>query len=180
MKPVKATWRDRGGLPSLEVDCPPTGEVDVLVRGAGGMPLADRAVQVIAALGPRETRMRVPVQFDGRTDAGGRFRMRWSEGIRRLRVAVPGEGYGSTGTLRGAGRPCRAAGDAAAGPIRLDRGPAGPEAGGAVGDGRPGESGRSRPRCRVRPGRPVRSQRSPAGLVPPAACCAASGRSPPS
>ncbi len=97
MKPVKATWRDRGGLPSLEVECAPTGEVDVLVRGGGGMPLADRAVQVIAALGPPETRMRVPVQFDGRTDAGGRFRMRWSEGIRRLSVAVPGEGYGSTG-----------------------------------------------------------------------------------
>jgi protocatechuate 3,4-dioxygenase beta subunit len=97
IKPVKATWRDRGGLSSLEVACAPTGEVEVLVRGAGGSSLADRAVQVIAAFEPPETSMPVSVRFDGRTDVAGRFRMRWPEGIRRLTVVVPGEGFGSTG-----------------------------------------------------------------------------------
>ena len=35
-------------------------------------------------------------RFDGRTDTAGRFRMRWFDGQRRLRVMVPGVGFGST------------------------------------------------------------------------------------
>ena len=41
--------------------------------------------------------MPVTVRFDGRTDGAGRFRMRWFEGMQRLTVVVPGEGFGSTG-----------------------------------------------------------------------------------
>ena len=38
---------ERDGRPTIEVACPPTGEVEVPVRGAGGAPLGDRPVQVI-------------------------------------------------------------------------------------------------------------------------------------
>jgi hypothetical protein len=95
MMPVKTTWRERDRRATIEVACPPTGEVEVLVRGAGGAPLGDRPVQVIPAGSAPEGP--VPVRFDGRTDGAGRFRMRWFEGMNRLRVAVPGEGFGSTG-----------------------------------------------------------------------------------
>ena len=49
MKPVKTTWHERDGRATIEVACPPTGEVEVLVRGAGGSPVGDRPVQVIPA-----------------------------------------------------------------------------------------------------------------------------------
>lgn len=94
-RPAKATWHD--GV--IRVECPEPGEVDVLVRGPGGKPLASSLIRVIpdgAAFrgsGPADPR------FVGRTDAAGRFRMRWFEGVRQLRVTVPGEGIGSTPTF---------------------------------------------------------------------------------
>ncbi len=80
MQPVKTTWRERDGRTTIEVACPPTGEVEVLVRGDGGAPLADRPVQVIPDERAMEMHMPVAVRFDGRTDGAGRFRMRWFEG----------------------------------------------------------------------------------------------------
>ncbi len=97
MQPVKTTWRERAGRTTLEVACPPTGEVEVVVRGDGGVPLADRPVQVIPDEQAMEMHMPVHVRFDGRTDGAGRFRMRWFEGMNRLKVVVPGDGFGSTG-----------------------------------------------------------------------------------
>jgi hypothetical protein len=88
MKSVRTTWRERGGLVYLEVECPPTGEVEVLVRGAGGGPLVDRPVQVIPVWGPFENQGWGTARFDGRIDGTGRFRMRWPEGMRRLRVVA--------------------------------------------------------------------------------------------
>ena len=76
------------------------GEVDVLVRGSDGKPLADRPVQVMpvwqlgeTSHGPADAR------FTGKLDANGRFRLRWFASVRQLRVMVPGEGFGSTGPI---------------------------------------------------------------------------------
>ena len=95
-KPVKATWE--GDL--LQVEFPEPGEVDVLVRGSDGKPLADRPVQVMpvwqlgeTSHGPADAR------FTGKLDANGRFRLRWFASVRQLRVMVPGEGFGSTGPI---------------------------------------------------------------------------------
>ena len=95
-KPVKATWQ--GGR--LQVEYTEPGEVDVLVRGSDGKPLADRPVQVMpvwqlgeTSHGPADAR------FTGKLDANGRFRLRWFASVRQLRVMVPGEGFGSTGPI---------------------------------------------------------------------------------
>jgi hypothetical protein len=95
-KPVKATWQ--GGRLLVEYTEP--GEVDVLVRGSDGKPLADRPVQVMpvwqlgeTSHGPADAR------FTGKLDANGRFRLRWFASVRQLRVMVPGEGFGSTGAI---------------------------------------------------------------------------------
>jgi hypothetical protein len=95
-KPVKATWQ--GG--ELQVEFTEPGEVDVLVRGSDGKPLADRPVKVMpvwqlgeTSHGPAEAR------FTGKLDANGQFRLRWFASVRQLRVMVPGEGFGSTGPI---------------------------------------------------------------------------------
>ena len=92
---VKATWR--GGL--LRVDCPEPGEVEVLVRGFDGLPLADRVIEVVPVSVNYNTQGPAVARFTGRTDAAGRFKMRWFDGPRHLHVRVPGEGYGSTGPI---------------------------------------------------------------------------------
>ena len=97
MKQVKTVWRERAGRTTIEVACPPTGEVEVLVRGPGGSPVGERPVQVVPDTRAMEIHMPVAVVFDGRTDGAGRFRMRWFEGMLLLKVIVPGEGFGSTG-----------------------------------------------------------------------------------
>jgi hypothetical protein len=97
LKPARTTWRERGGLANLEVGCPPTGDVEVLVRGPGGAPIVDRPVRIIPAQGTMGMYVPVAVRFDGRTDSSGRFRIRWFEGTNWLKVVVPGEGFGSTG-----------------------------------------------------------------------------------
>ena len=95
-KPVKATWQGGG----LRVEFTEPGEVDVLVRGSDGKPLADRPVQVMPVWQPGETRHGpADARFTGKLDANGRFRMRWFASVRRLRVMVPGEGFGSTGPI---------------------------------------------------------------------------------
>jgi protocatechuate 3,4-dioxygenase beta subunit len=95
-KPVKATWQ--GGV--LQVEYSEPGEVDVLVRGSDGKPLADRRVQVMpdfelgeSTHGPADAR------FTGQLDANGRFQMRWFASVRQLRVMVPGVGFGATGPI---------------------------------------------------------------------------------
>jgi hypothetical protein len=96
-KPVKTIWCRRGGVLNLEVKCPPTGVVEVLVRSAAGAPLADRPVQVVLDQSTTDLHMPVAVQLDGRTDAAGQLRVGWFEGMLRLKVVVPGEGFSSTG-----------------------------------------------------------------------------------
>jgi protocatechuate 3,4-dioxygenase beta subunit len=92
---ARATWRN--GV--LLVECPEPGEVDVLVRGSDGKPLADRQVRVVPDPGAFGSFDHVDACFVGRTDAAGRFRMRWFEGARQLKVSVPGEGSCSTPTF---------------------------------------------------------------------------------
>ena len=94
-RPVKATWQK--GL--LRVECPEPGEVDVLVRGPDGKPLADRPVLVVPDTAAFQSSGPANARFAGRTDEAGRFRLRWFEGTRQLRVTVPGEGIGSTPTI---------------------------------------------------------------------------------
>lgn len=89
---VDGTWRD--GI--LRVKCPEPGEIDVLVRGHDGKPLADRPVWVVQDAAAFQSSGPANARFSGRTDAKGRFLMRWFEGTRQLRVTVPGEGSGST------------------------------------------------------------------------------------
>ena len=71
-----------------------------MVRGSDGKSLTDRPVQVMpvwelgeTSHGPAEAR------FTGKLDANGRFRMCWFASVRRLRVMIPGEGFGSTGPI---------------------------------------------------------------------------------
>lgn len=92
---AKATWQK--GV--LLVECPEPGEVDVLVRGRDGKPLADRPVQVVPDAAAFRSFGPASARFTGRTDAAGRFKMRWFEGLRQLRVTVPGEGSCSTPTF---------------------------------------------------------------------------------
>jgi hypothetical protein len=92
---ARATWRN--GV--LLVECPEPGEVDVLVRGGDGKPLANRQVRVVPDAGAFGSFDHVDACFVGRTDADGRFRMHWFEGVRQLQVSVPGEGSCSTPTF---------------------------------------------------------------------------------
>ncbi|MFO0961018.1 MAG: hypothetical protein U0800_26855 [Isosphaeraceae bacterium] len=95
-KPVEATWQ--GGM--VRVECPEPGEVDVLVRGPDGEPLADRPVQVMPAWQPGEMNHGpADARFTGKLDANGRFRLRWFASTRSYRVIVPGVGFGSTGSI---------------------------------------------------------------------------------
>ncbi|SIO61110.1 Carboxypeptidase regulatory-like domain-containing protein [Singulisphaera sp. GP187] len=89
---VKASWKK--GI--LRVECPEPGEVDVLVRGPDGKPLPDRPVRVVPDAAAFQSFGPANARFAGRTDAAGRFRMRWFEGTRQLWVTVPGEGSGSS------------------------------------------------------------------------------------
>ncbi len=95
-RPAPTTWRGGGAAATLRLECPPFGEVEVLVRGPDGAAVADRPVQVVPVWMPGEMRGFAEAVFRGRTDASGRFRMRWFDGMRRLRVIVPGVGFGST------------------------------------------------------------------------------------
>ena len=95
-KPAPTTWRGDGAAATLRVECPPFGEVEVLVRGPDGAAVADRPVVVVPVWFPGEVHGFSEARFDGRTDASGRFRMRWFDGMRRLRVEVSGVGFGST------------------------------------------------------------------------------------
>jgi len=92
---AQAIWRD--GV--LVVECPEPGEVDVLVRGSDGKPLAARPVQVVPDAATFRSAGPANARFTSQTDASGHFRMRWFEGSRQLRVTVPGEGTCSTPTF---------------------------------------------------------------------------------
>ncbi|HEX8199896.1 MAG TPA: carboxypeptidase regulatory-like domain-containing protein, partial [Isosphaeraceae bacterium] len=96
-RPAETRWQARGGRPWLIVTCPPMGEVVVEVRGPDGATAADRPVRVVPAGSQTGFGGRTTVQFTGRTDGAGRLRIRWAEGVARLRVVVPGLGFGSTG-----------------------------------------------------------------------------------
>jgi protocatechuate 3,4-dioxygenase beta subunit len=71
--------------------------VTVALLGPDGKAVADRPVWVFPFQGQNGYPSNTQVRFEGRTDAQGRFVMRWFEGKRRLRVLVPGLGFGSTG-----------------------------------------------------------------------------------
>jgi hypothetical protein len=86
-KPVKTTWRQRAGAVSLEVRCPPTGEVEVLLRGAGGAPLADRPVQAADQDPPAPLALDIPEPGRPLTlqviDRAGRPAAEWPIGLVR-------------------------------------------------------------------------------------------------
>src|SRR5262249_41537107 len=76
----------------------PGGEVELLVCGPDTRPVAGAEVRVVAihplphdAQGRREA--------TGRTDGRGLVRFPWPAGVGRMRVAVPGVGYGATGLV---------------------------------------------------------------------------------
>lgn len=96
---AKSSWQQVDGRTLLIVESPPTGELEVLVRGPDGTPVADRAIDVFPHGGPMRFGDGVALRFRGRTDAEGRFRMRWLVGPRPLRIVVPGLGYGTIGTV---------------------------------------------------------------------------------
>ena len=79
------------------VECPPTGDAEVLVKDPDGLPLKDRTVAVLPASAPLVSGEHTVPRFTVRTDGEGRLRMRWFAGLYRLRVMVPGVGFGSTG-----------------------------------------------------------------------------------
>ena len=176
MRQVKTTWRERGGVMNLEVECAADG------RGRGAWCAARRRADGRPpgaghpGLGAGGDPHAGTIRYDGRTDGAGRFRMRWFGGDATAAGRGARGGIRLDRSLRGAGRPGRPPGDAAAGPTRLDRGPAGPEAGRSVDDGRPGSSGRRAPRrppATRRAGSPCKTScRAPTIC----GCCAAGGR----
>lgn len=99
-KPAKARWRATEQGPRLILECLPFGEVEVLVRGPDGAAVVDQAVRVYSAVAPHDFFSGGSgVEFRGRTDGAGTFRLRWYEGVLRLHVLVPDIGFGSTGTF---------------------------------------------------------------------------------
>jgi protocatechuate 3,4-dioxygenase beta subunit len=95
-RPVKsATW-ERG---RLRVEITEPGEVAILVRGPDGSPVTDQPVQVTPNWPPGEMLGPTSARFQGRTDAEGRFRIRWFPSIRQFRVAVPELGFASTQSI---------------------------------------------------------------------------------
>jgi hypothetical protein len=94
---AETRWTMRDGKPWLIVECPPLATAEVTVLGPDGKPVADRPVRVFPAQGRNEFPLNATLRFTGRIDSEGRIRMRWFEGKRRLRVVVPGVGFGSTG-----------------------------------------------------------------------------------
>jgi len=96
---ARSHWIVRDGKPWLIVECPPLAEVEVKVPRPDGGPVVDRPVRVFPSQARDAYHTGSSVRFAGRTDAEGRFRMRCFEGKRRLRIIVPGVGFGSTGLL---------------------------------------------------------------------------------
>ena len=95
---AETRWKGTGPDASLVVECPPVGQVDAVVRGPDGLPLADRPILVIPI--PEFPRGPGVIRLSGRTDQTGTFRLRSFEGgVRRLGVQVPGVGFGSTGRI---------------------------------------------------------------------------------
>jgi hypothetical protein len=93
---VETRWKGDGPGASLVVECPPVGEIEAVVRGPDGLPLADRPILVIPVSDSPHPGAEA-IRFSGRTDRAGSFRLRSFEGMRRLSVRVPGLGFGSTG-----------------------------------------------------------------------------------
>ncbi len=97
MHEAKTRWERVDGSLRLVVDCPPMGEVEVLVRDPNGAAMKDQAVSIVPAVAPGAFGEHASPRFNGRTDREGRFRMRAFTGRHRLRVLIPGLGFGSTG-----------------------------------------------------------------------------------
>lgn len=92
-----ANWRKRWGKNVLVVRVPSSGVLSVLLVGAGGEPLAERAVELY--LPETFNRGPGPIRLSGRTDATGRFHLRWLAGQVEFAVVVPGQGFGGTGLV---------------------------------------------------------------------------------
>ncbi len=95
---AETRWKGDGPDASLVVECPPVGEVEAVVRGPDGLPLADRPILVIPVPEFPNPAAGV-IRFSGRTDRAGAFRLRSFDGVRRLAVQVPGLGFGTTGVF---------------------------------------------------------------------------------
>ena len=93
---IETRWKGAGPVASLVVECPPVGEVEAVVRGPDGLPLADRPILVIPT---RDFPHPGVIRFSGRTDRDGAFRLRSFEGVHQFAVEVPGLGFGSTGHI---------------------------------------------------------------------------------
>src|SRR5262249_23755939 len=97
-QPAETRWKWDGPGPSLVVECPPVGEVEVVVRGPDGAPLADGPIHVVPTPDFPNPGAGV-IRFSGRTDSAGAFRLRSFEGVLQLGGQAPGLGFGSTGRL---------------------------------------------------------------------------------
>lgn len=97
LESAETRWTREDGEPRLNVLCPPTGSTEIRLIGPDGAPLADRAVELF----PEGRRFGFHAETCARlsttTDANGLLRLRWIEGMQRLRLIVPGIGFGATG-----------------------------------------------------------------------------------
>jgi Carboxypeptidase regulatory-like domain len=93
---AQTRWKADGPGASLIVECPPIGEIEAVVRGPDGLPLADRPILVDPVPDPPHPAAGA-IRLSGRTDRAGTFRLRSFEGIQRLAVRVPALGFGATG-----------------------------------------------------------------------------------
>ncbi|WP_169973129.1 carboxypeptidase-like regulatory domain-containing protein [Tautonia rosea] len=94
---AETRWMRERGEPRLQVLCPPTGTSEIRLFSPDGLPLAHCSVELFPE-GRRfgfhqETSARLSTQ----TDADGLLRLRWVEGMQRLRFIVPEIGFGATG-----------------------------------------------------------------------------------
>lgn len=73
----------------------PKGKVEIVVRGPDGQPLRRRTIEVLSA--ERSHSQTAPPAKKSETDEHGKAKFAWPAGPHRLRVVVPGIGYGATG-----------------------------------------------------------------------------------
>lgn len=96
-RPCVTKWLGGGAHPVFSVVVPDTSGITLTVRGPDGGPLRGRGIQVVPAASP--TVYGGAVVYTGRTDDGGRLRLRCFPGSLRLQVFAPGVGFGSTGVF---------------------------------------------------------------------------------
>ena len=98
VRPCVTKWVLGGPHPVLSVVAPDTAGVTLTVRGPDGLPVRGRAVRVVPAEQQR-TDYDGSIVYTGRTDAGGRLRLRLFPGLLRFQVVAPSVGFGATGAF---------------------------------------------------------------------------------